>query len=191
MAAVIEQNMALEPDAPGAARTIHRADVRIIENDGKQMWVDVKVITTKPRVGIKNALCQAEVAKCKQCGQGPPERHVLHGKMIPFVVEAHGKLAPMAETITSYLITRQAKVIEEKRDLTPSAALRQASEQFWEPLACQLLTTGWLGLAHCARGLDLAACQTRRPAHSVDSQARSTPILDDAQVDCQADSTYF
>ena len=107
--------MALEPDAPGAARSIHRADVRIIENDGRQMWVDVKVITTKPRVGIKNALCQAEVAKCKQYGQGPPERHVLHGKMIPFVVEAHGKLAPVAETITSYLITRQAKVIEDAR----------------------------------------------------------------------------
>ena len=112
----------------------------LFENDGRQLWVDVKVITTKPRVGIQNALCQAEVAKCKQYGQGPPERHMLHGRMIPFVVEAHGKLAPMAETITSYLITRQAKVIEEKRDISPSAALRQASEQFWEPLACQLLT---------------------------------------------------
>ena len=133
MAAVIEQNMALNPDTPGDVRNLHRADVRIIENDGRQMWVDVKVITTKPKVGIKHALCQAEVAKCRQYGQGPPERHVLHGKMVPFVVEAHGKLAPMAETITSYLITRQAKVIEEKRDVTPSTALRQASEQFWSP----------------------------------------------------------
>ena len=95
----------------------------------------------------------------------------------------------MAETITSYLITRQAKVIEEKRDLTPSAALRQASEQFWEPLACHLLTAGWLGLAHCARGLDLAACQTRRPTRAVDSQANATAILDPPEVDCQADST--
>ena len=119
MAAVIEQNMALEPDTPGDVRSIHRADVRIIENDGRQLWVDVKVMTTKPKVGIKHALCQAEVAKCKQYGQGPPERHVLHGKVIPFVVEAHGKLAPMAETITSYLIARQAKVIEEKKDPHP------------------------------------------------------------------------
>ena len=95
----------------------------------------------------------------------------------------------MAETITSYLITRQAKVIEEKRDLTPSAALRQASEQFWEPLACHLLTTGWLGLAHCARGLDLAACQTRRPTRAVDSQASATAILNPSEVDCQAEST--
>ena len=163
----------------------------IIENDGRQLWVDVKVMTTKPKVGIQHALCQAEVAKCKQYGQGPPERHVLHGRMIPFVFEAHGKLAPMAETITSYLITRQAKVIEEKRDLTPSAALRQASEQFWEPLACHLLTAGWLGLAHCARGLDIAACQTRRPAQPVESQAISATILDTLEVDCQAASASF
>ena len=139
-------------------------------------------------MGIKHALCQAEVAKCKQYGQGPLERSILHGRMIPFVVEAHGKLAPMAETLTSYLITRQARVIEEKRDITPSAALRQASEQFWEPLSCHLLTAGWLGLAHCARGLDVAACQTRRPAQPLDSQAESAPVLGDPMAGCQAAS---
>ena len=103
----------------------------------------MKVTSTKPKVGIENALCQAEVAKCKQYGQGPLERGVLHGKMIPFVAEAHGKLAPMAEALISYLITRQAKVIEERRDVTPSSALCQASGQFWESLSCHLLTAGW------------------------------------------------
>ena len=42
-------------------------------------WVDVKVISTKPKVGIKHALCQAEFAKYEQYGQGPPERGTLHG----------------------------------------------------------------------------------------------------------------
>ena len=79
MGAVTEQNMAIEPDVPGAVRGIHRADVTMIETDGRQLWVDVKVMTTKPKVGIKHALCQAEVAKCKQYGQGPPERSILHG----------------------------------------------------------------------------------------------------------------
>ena len=191
MAAVTEQNMTTAADTPGAVRGIHRADVRIIENDGRQLWVDVKVISTKPKVAVKNALCQAEVAKCKQYGQGPPERGELHGKMIPFVAETHGKLGPMAEALTSYLITRQAKVIEERRDLSPSAALRQASEQFWEPLSCHLLTAGWLGLAHCARGLDLAACQTRRPAQLADSQAAPATFIDDSQADRQADSAIL
>ena len=95
MAAITEQNMTTEADA-GAVHGIHRADVRIIESVGRQLWVDVKVISTKPKVAIKNALCQAEVAKCKQYGQGPPERGVLHGEMLPFIAEAHGKLAPMA-----------------------------------------------------------------------------------------------
>ena len=72
------------------------------------------------------------------------------------------------------LISGQAKLIEEKRDVTPCVALRQASEQFWEPLSCHLLNVGWPELAHSARGLDVvAACQTRRPAHQADSQADS------------------
>ena len=79
-------------------------------------------------------------------------------------------------------------MIEERRDVTPSAALRQASEQFCEPLSCHLLTAGWLGLAHCARGLDAAACQTRRPAQPVDSQADSASVLHDPLAGCQAAS---
>ena len=97
----------------------------------------------------------------------------------------------MAETLTSYIITRQAKVIEERRDVTPSSALRQASEQFWAPLSCHLLTAGWLGLAHCARGLDMVACQTRRPAQPVDSQADSATFLDEPPADCQAASAIL
>ena len=73
-------------------------------------------------MGINHALWQAEVAKCRQYGQAPPERSVAW-QDDPFVAEAHGRLAPMAETLTSYIITRQAKVIEERRDITPSAAL--------------------------------------------------------------------
>ena len=189
MATVTEQNMTTGADTPGAVRSIHRADVRIIENDGRQLWVDVKIISTKPKVAIKSALCQAEVTKCKQYGQGPPERGVLRGKMVPFVAETHGKLAPMAATLTSFLITRQAKVIEERRDITPSAALRQASGKFWEPLSCHLLTAGWLGLAHCARGLDVAACQTRRPAQLAGCQAE--PASDPLPADGQAASTVL
>ena len=63
--------MTTEADTPGAVCGIHRADVRIIENAGRQLWVDVKVTSTKPNKPIHHALCQAEVAKCKQYGQGP------------------------------------------------------------------------------------------------------------------------
>ena len=97
----------------------------------------------------------------------------------------------MADALTSYLITRQAKVIEERTDLTPSAALRQASEQFWEPLSCHLLTAGWLGLAHCTRGLDLAACQTRRAAQLADSQAAPAAVSYSPMAACQAGSASF
>ena len=88
----------------------------------------------------------------------------------------------MAEALTSLLTTRQAKVIEERRDVTPSSALRQASEH-WELLSCHLLTAGWLGLAHCAKGIDMAACQTRRPAQPADNQAVPATLIDESQAD--------
>ena len=79
MAAVTEQNIVVESDTPGAVRGIHRADVRIVESDGRQLWVDDKVTSTKPNKPIKHSLCQAEVAKCQQYRQGPPHRSILHG----------------------------------------------------------------------------------------------------------------
>ena len=51
------------------------------------------------------------------------------------------------------------------------AALRQVSGQFWEPVSCHLLSAGWHGIVHCAPGLELAVCQTRRPLAMADCQA--------------------
>ena len=44
----------------------------------------------------------------------------------------------MADALTSYIITRQAKVIEERQGCTPISA-----GQFGEPLFCHLLIVGW------------------------------------------------
>ena len=61
MAAVMEQNMTTEADTPGAVRGVHRADARVFEDDGRRLWVDVKVAESH----VQNALCQAEVAKVR------------------------------------------------------------------------------------------------------------------------------
>ena len=96
---------------------------------------------------------------------------VFHGKMIPRVAEAHGRLAPMAEALTSYIIAGQVKVIEGRQGCSPSSALRQASGKFWEHLSGHWLTAGWLGIAHCARSFEVAACQPRRPPEPAGCQA--------------------
>ena len=83
----------------------------------------------------------------------PPERAILHGRMINFVAEAHGKIAPMADALTSHIITRQAKVIEKRQGTSPSSALRHASGQVWEPLSCHCLRLD--GLAWLAVHVDL------------------------------------
>ena len=105
----------------------------LIGSDGRQLWLDVQVTSTKPEKPIKHSLCQAEIAKCKQYGQGPPERSTrstLHGCVIPFVAEGHERLARMADALTSYLIIRQAKSSKNVKGYTPSTALRQPSGQY-------------------------------------------------------------
>ena len=158
-----------QDETPGAHRPIHRAGLSLLESDGKEIWVDVRVTATKPDKPIEHALCQAKMAKCQQYGQGPPHPSILHGCMVPFVAQTRGRLAPIADALASYLITRQAQVIEQRQEFSPSVALRQASTQFWETLSCHL-SAGWLGLAHCpplagrtAAPSELAASQMRRP----------------------------
>ena len=75
--------------------------------------------------------------------------------------------------------------------MSPPVPLYARRQSSWEPLACHLLIAGWLGLAHCARRLDVAACQTRRPAQPVDSQAVSATVLDHPLADCPAASASF
>ena len=74
----------------------------------------------------------------------------------------------MADAQTSYIITRQAKAIEERQGASPGSALRQAPGQTASVL---LFACGC-----CARGLDMGACQTRWP-----------PQPTDVNADCQAD----
>ena len=46
MAATVEQNISVEPDAPGAIRAIHRDDVRIVEPDGQ--WQNISSMGRGP-----------------------------------------------------------------------------------------------------------------------------------------------
>ena len=173
VATVTEQNMVVEPDTPRAARGVHRADVRIVEPDGRQLWVDVKVTSTKPNepkktLGLPGRSCELQAV----WSRATTSQHTA-GVHDPFAAEAHRRLAPMADALTSNVITRQAHVIEERQGCTPSSALCQALGLFWEPLFCHLFTAGWLGIVHYARGVELAACQTRRPNVIAGCQADS------------------
>ena len=56
--------------APGSVRPIRRADVHIIEPQGSELWLDVKIHTVKPDLTIAKELLREELTKCRAYGQG-------------------------------------------------------------------------------------------------------------------------
>ena len=55
--------------APGSVRPIHRADVHIIEPQGSELWLDVKIHTVNPDLPIAEELLLEELTKCRAYGQ--------------------------------------------------------------------------------------------------------------------------
>ena len=55
--------------APGSVRPIHRADVHIIEPQGSELWLDVKIHTVGPDLPVAKELLREELTKCRAYGQ--------------------------------------------------------------------------------------------------------------------------
>ena len=76
LTAQVEQNVFVpgqtlddgEP-APGIVRPIHRADLRIIEPEGSELWLDVRIRTVAPGQPIARELLREEQTKCRTYGQ--------------------------------------------------------------------------------------------------------------------------
>ena len=72
LTATTEQTM-LIPDqtqedgqpAPGSVRPIRRADVHIIEPQGSELWLDVKIHTVNPDLNVAKKLLREELTKCR------------------------------------------------------------------------------------------------------------------------------
>ena len=120
---------------------------KLMSASSNQLWVDVKVMSTKPNKPIKHLLCQTEVVKCKQ-SRTSASQHPTWVQHRLFGWNAWASCSDGRCSDVLYIITRQATVIEERQGCTPSSALRQASGQFWEPLSSHLLIAGWLSIVH-------------------------------------------
>ena len=55
--------------APGSVRPIHRADVHIIEPQGSELWLDVKIHTVNVDLDISKELLREEVTIRRAYGQ--------------------------------------------------------------------------------------------------------------------------
>ena len=85
--------------APGSVRPIHRADVHIIEPQGSELWLDVKIHTVNPDLTVAKELLREEMTKCRAYGQREGfNLQALDRGMTPVVLEQFGRTS----SITGY-----------------------------------------------------------------------------------------
>ena len=91
--------------APGSVRPIHTADVHIIEPQGSELWLDVKILTMGPELSVAKELLREELTKCRAYGQREGYNLQALGKgMTPAVLEQYGRTAPGAQTAFNRMI---------------------------------------------------------------------------------------
>ena len=91
--------------APGSVRPIHRADVHIIEPQGSELWLDVKIHTVNLDLDVAKELLREEMTRCRAYGQREGYNlQTLDRGMTPVVLEHFGRTAPGAQAIFNRII---------------------------------------------------------------------------------------
>ena len=126
--ATVEQN---GPMDEAGARPVHRADVHLIDQQAKEMWLDVRVATVTPDVPVERALGEAETRKRQEYRQLRAHPSLLHQGVIPL-----WETGPLREARGRFLIARRTQQIEHNKALDVAQSRREATQEFWEPISC-------------------------------------------------------
>ena len=118
LTATTEQAMLIpdqtQPDgqpALGSVRPIHRADVHIIEPQGFELWLDVKIHTVAPDHSVAKELLREELTKCRAYGQKDGfNLQALDKGMTPVVLEQYGRTARGAQAIFNRMIHHRPQI---------------------------------------------------------------------------------
>ena len=142
--------------APGSVRPIHRADVHIIEAQGSELWLDVKIHTVTPDLVVAKELLREKLTKCRAYGQRDGfNLQALDRSMVPVVLEQFGRTAPGAQAIFNRIISHRLQILV-RQGIPFSFAKRTASSELWGPISCTLLRAAWQAHAECAPRLGQA-----------------------------------
>ena len=136
--------------AQGSVRPIHRADVHIIEPQGSELWLDVKIHTVAPEHSVSKELLREELTKCRAYAQKDGfNLQALEKGTTPVVLEQYGRTAPRAQAIFNCIINHRLQLLV--RQGTPfSFAKKTASSELWGPISRMLLRAAWQSHAECS-----------------------------------------
>ena len=129
--------------APGSVRPIHRAAVHIIEPQGSELWLDVKIHTVVPEHSVAKEFLREELTKCRAYGQRDGfTLQALEKGMASVVREQYGRTAPGAQAIFNRIINHCLQLLV-RQGIPFSFAKRTASSERWGPISCTLLRAAW------------------------------------------------
>ena len=100
------------------ARAVHTADIHISEQNGTDIWVDVRVGVAKPDCSVSQELTRMEQEKRREYGQGPSNPSTLFDGVVPVIFEQHGCPSPCAITFLHHILRRRVAKLEQSSHLT-------------------------------------------------------------------------
>ena len=133
-----DQIMANGQPAPGSVRPMHRADVHIIEPQGSELWLDVKIHAVGPKLHEAKQLLREEQTKCKAYGQKNGYNLQALAKGMTVVLEQFGRTASGAQAIFNRIINHRLQLLV-RQGMPFCYAKRVASSELWGPISNTLL----------------------------------------------------
>ena len=121
----------------------------IIEPQGSELWLDVKIHTVNLDLNVAKELLREEMTKCRAYGQREGYNlQALDRGMTPVVLEQFGRTAPGAQAIFNRIINHRLQLLV--RQGTPySFDKRTVGSELWGPISCTLLRAAWQAHAEC------------------------------------------
>ena len=117
--------------------------VHIIEPQGSELWLDVKIHTVNPDHAVAKELLREELTKCRAYGQRDGfNLQALDRGMTPVVLEQFGRTAPGAQATFKRIINHRLQIFV-RQGIPFSFAKRTASSELWGPISCTLLRAAW------------------------------------------------
>ena len=90
------------------ARPLHSCDLEVLDPEGGHTWVDVRIVTARVVGDLDTQLIAAERQKLAEYGVRDDANAGIKGRLVPFIVEAHGRMSPRAKQFMQFIV--RAKV---------------------------------------------------------------------------------
>ena len=128
---------------PAEARPLHSCDLEILDPEGGHSWIDVRAVTHRALGDVDAQLIAAERQKLAEYGIRDDDLGGIKGRLVPFILEAHGRMSPRAKQLMQFLVRAKVAHVTQALGLSLPAAWSQVRYSIWQPISVLLLRSMW------------------------------------------------